>query len=40
MEATYDCETSVDCQQTTRRYIVEYITLHDNRCENLEIYVL
>jgi hypothetical protein len=37
MEATYSYETSADFQRTTRRYIPEDRTLHNQRCENLEI---
>jgi hypothetical protein len=32
-------ETSVDSQQTTRRYIPEDGTLHNRRCENLKSYI-
>jgi hypothetical protein len=35
MEAICSSEKSVDTQQTTRRYIPEYGTLHNHRCENL-----
>jgi hypothetical protein len=35
MEAIYSSETSVDFQQTTRRYIPEDRTIHNQRCENL-----
>jgi hypothetical protein len=36
MEAIFSSETSVDPQQTTRRYIPEDGTLHNHRCENLK----
>jgi hypothetical protein len=32
-------ETSVDFQQTSRRYIPEDSTLHNHRCENLKSYM-
>jgi hypothetical protein len=38
MEAICSSETSVDTQQTTRRYIPEDGTLHNHRCENLKFY--
>jgi hypothetical protein len=38
MEAIYSSETSVDTQQTTRRYISEDGTLHNHRRENLKSY--
>jgi hypothetical protein len=40
MGAIYSSETSVDTQRITRRYIPEYGTLHDHRCENLKFYNL
>jgi hypothetical protein len=40
MEAIYFYETSVDFQQTTRRYIPEDGTLHNHRFENLKSYTL
>jgi hypothetical protein len=36
MEATFSSKTSVDFQRTTRRYIPEDSTLHDQSCENLK----
>jgi hypothetical protein len=39
MEAMCSSETSVDFQRTTRRYIPEDSTLHNNRCENLTFYL-
>jgi hypothetical protein len=36
IEAVYSSETSVDCQQTTRRYIPEDSRLYNLRCENLK----
>jgi hypothetical protein len=38
MEVIYSFETSVETQRTTRRYIPEYSTLHNHRCENLKSY--
>jgi hypothetical protein len=38
MEVTCSSETSVDFQLTTRRYISEYRTLHNNSWENLKSY--
>jgi hypothetical protein len=38
MEAICSSETSADTQRTTRRYIQEVDTLHNNRCENLKSY--
>jgi hypothetical protein len=38
LEATCSSETSVDFQGTTGRYISEYRTLHNNRCDNLKFY--
>jgi hypothetical protein len=35
MDATCSFETSIDFQQTTRRYIPADRTLHNYRCENL-----
>jgi hypothetical protein len=40
MEAICSSETSVDIQWTTRRYIPEDCTLHNNRCENLKSYTI
>jgi hypothetical protein len=40
METICSFETSVDTQQTTRRYIPEDGTLHNHRCENLRSYNL
>jgi hypothetical protein len=40
IEAIRSSETSVDFQRTTRRYIPEYSTLHNHRCENLKSYIL
>jgi hypothetical protein len=37
--ATCSSETSVDFQRATRRYIPEYISLHNRRCENLKSYI-
>jgi hypothetical protein len=37
MEANYSSETSVEFQYTTWHYILEDITLHNHRCENLKI---
>jgi hypothetical protein len=39
MEAICSSETSVDTQRTTRSYIPEDGTLHNNRCENLKSYI-
>jgi hypothetical protein len=39
MEAICSCETSVDTQRTTRRYIPEDGTLHNHRCENFKSYM-
>jgi hypothetical protein len=39
MEATCSSETSVDFQQTTRRYSPEDRTHHNHRCENLTTYI-
>jgi hypothetical protein len=36
MEATCSSETSVDTQRTTRSYIPEDGTLHNDRCEDLK----
>jgi hypothetical protein len=38
MEAICSSETSVEFQQTTRRYFPEDITLHNYCCENLKSY--
>jgi hypothetical protein len=38
LEAICSSETSVDTQRTTRRYIPEVDTLHNDRCENLKSY--
>jgi hypothetical protein len=38
MGAICSYETSVATQQTTRRHIPEYDTLHSYRCENLKSY--
>jgi hypothetical protein len=38
MEAIYFSETSVDFQRTTRRYIPEGNTPHNDRCENPKSY--
>jgi hypothetical protein len=38
MEAICSCETSVDFQRNTRRYIPKDSTLHNHRCENLKSY--
>jgi hypothetical protein len=35
MQEVCSSETSVDFQHTTRRYIPEYSTLHNHRCEDL-----
>jgi hypothetical protein len=40
MEATCPSGTSVDTQQTTRRYIPEGATLHNHRCNNLKSSIL
>jgi hypothetical protein len=40
MEAISSSETSIDSQQTTRRYIPEDGTLQNYRCENLKFYKL
>jgi hypothetical protein len=40
MEAIYSSETSVDFQQTTRRYIPQDSTVHNHRCENLKPYIM
>jgi hypothetical protein len=40
MEAICSSETSVETQQTTRRYIPEDGTLHNHRCDNLKSYML
>jgi hypothetical protein len=37
LEATCFSETSVDFQRTTRRYILEYITLHSHRSEKSNV---
>jgi hypothetical protein len=37
MEAIFSSETSVDFQRTIRRYIPEDGTLHNHRCEKLEV---
>jgi hypothetical protein len=39
MEATCSCETSVDFQRTTLRYIPEDRTLYNHCCENLKFYI-
>jgi hypothetical protein len=39
MEVMYSCETSVDTQRTTRRYIPEDDTLQNYRFENLTSYI-
>jgi hypothetical protein len=39
MEAICSFETSIDTQRTTRRYILEYGTLHYHLCENLKSYI-
>jgi hypothetical protein len=39
MEATCSYETSFDFQCTTRRYIPEYATIHNHRCEDLRPYI-
>jgi hypothetical protein len=39
MEVTFSSETSDDFQRTTRRYIPEYRTLHNHRCESLKSYI-
>jgi hypothetical protein len=39
MEATGSSETSADIQRTTRRYIPEDRTLHNDRCENFKSYM-
>jgi hypothetical protein len=38
MEETLSSETSVDFQLSTRRYIPEDLTLHNQPCENLNLY--
>jgi hypothetical protein len=38
MEAICSSEISVDFQRTTRHYIPEERTLHNNHCENLKSY--
>jgi hypothetical protein len=38
IKVIYSSETSVDFQQTTRRYIPEDGTLYNHRCENLTSY--
>jgi hypothetical protein len=40
MEVICFSETSVDFQRTARRYIPEYSTLHNHRCENLKSYII
>jgi hypothetical protein len=35
MEAIYTSETSVDFEQTARRYVIEDSTLHNHGFENL-----
>jgi hypothetical protein len=40
MEETYSSETSVVFQRTTRRYIPEDRTPHNDRCENLRPYTI
>jgi hypothetical protein len=40
MEAISFSETSVDLQRITRRYILEDITLHNHRCENLNSHMM
>jgi hypothetical protein len=40
MEAICSSETSVDFQQTTRRYIPEDSTIYNHRCENLKFYMI
>jgi hypothetical protein len=39
-EETCPSETSVDFQRTTRQYIPEDRTVHDNRYENLQSYII
>jgi hypothetical protein len=36
MELPFSSETLVEFQQTTRRYVSEDRTLHNQRCENLK----
>jgi hypothetical protein len=40
MKAIFSSETSVDAQQTTRRYIPEDDTLHNHCCENLKFLIV
>jgi hypothetical protein len=40
MEAMCSTESSVDFQQTTRRYIPEDSTLHNHRFDNLKPYII
>jgi hypothetical protein len=40
MEAICSFERSVDFQRTTRRYIPEDSTLHNDSCENLKSYII
>jgi hypothetical protein len=40
LEALCSSETSVDFQRTKWRYILEYRTLHNHRCENLKSCIL
>jgi hypothetical protein len=40
MEAICISETSVNTQRTTRRYIPEDGTLHNQRCESLKSYMV
>jgi hypothetical protein len=40
MEVKCSCETLVEFQQTTRRYIPDDKTLHNHRCEKLKSYVV
>jgi hypothetical protein len=39
MEVACSSERSVDFQRTTQRYIPEYSTLHNHRCENPKSYI-
>jgi hypothetical protein len=40
MEATCSSETSIDFQQSSRRYIPEERNHHNHRCENLKSYLV
>jgi hypothetical protein len=40
MGAVIRSETSGEFQRTIRRYIVEYRTFHNHRCEDLKPYIL